>query len=63
MSRAAKGVTIEGIITLFEKVDFDEKVKIFQGIKEYMTKETEKNLEEARIKVNNIEKLQALLGQ
>lgn len=63
MSRTAKGVTIEKVTALFEKVDFDEKVKIFQGIKEYMTKETEKHLEEAKVKVNNIEKLQALLGQ
>lgn len=63
MSRTAKGTSIEKILAQFEKVDFDEKVKIFQGIKDYMQKETEKNLEEAKIKVNNYEKLQASILQ
>lgn len=63
MSRGAKGTAIEQIAKVFEKIDFDEKVKVFEEIRDYMQQETEKKLNELKSKSVEYEKLKASIGQ
>jgi len=63
MSRGAKGTSIEQVLKVFEKLDFDEKVKVFEAVKEYMKQETAKSLDEAKFKVDHYSKLHASIGQ
>lgn len=55
--------SVEKVIGVFEKLSFENKVQLFDEIRAYMKRETDKSLDEAKYKVEQYSKLQASIGQ
>lgn len=52
MSSKSKGISVDKIIAQFEKVDWDEKLKAYNKIKEFMQFEATKRSEEHQEKAS-----------
>lgn len=59
MSRKAKGIFTDKIISDFETADIDERIRAFEEIKAYMTKTVEEHASELKSKAERLCSLKA----